>query len=69
MLQQHRDCPVSAAGALIVDPFKRKITVGAIAYEEVTRSTSPASTPIGCFLFGLHFFRDVPSFTPSLIAF
>jgi len=32
-LQQRRDCPVSAAGALIVDPFKTKITVGAIAYE------------------------------------
>jgi hypothetical protein len=31
--QQHRDCPVSAAGALIVAPFKTKITGLAIAYE------------------------------------
>jgi hypothetical protein len=32
-LQQHRGCPVSAAGALIVDPFETKITGIAIAYE------------------------------------
>jgi hypothetical protein len=31
--QQHCDRPVSATGALIVDLFETKITVGAIAYE------------------------------------
>ena len=41
----------------------------AVLHLVVTRSTRPASTlPIGWFLFRLHF-CDIPSFTPSLIAF